>query len=361
MTSLVEDLVINVSLVISLIFIFMQFRWKNDESRLPTWSKVLLDGLSGGLMGVALMRFSIEFSGETIADFRYLPIILMVLFVGRRQALISTILIAAGRFVYSVDTMAYIALAAIAVLYIGLVSIDEFMKHYTRLAVKSSVMILFATSLYTAVFLYRVQWLTLYYPLYAVYWIVSLSGGLFAVFFMNYIRATEYLLRKYEIEATVDYLTGLKNVRTFNRTFSQLKKEAQHDGKEISLVMIDIDRFKSINDRYGHAAGDFILMELAGLLQSAFGKEAHVFRKGGEEFAILLADKTLEETRVLTEACRAKVEQHAFGINDQTEIYTSISAGIGQYPFAVAELDQLIHFADGKLYRAKQKGRNVVC
>ncbi|EXJ23456.1 Response regulator, GGDEF domain protein [Alkalibacterium sp. AK22] len=361
MSSLLEDLVINVSLVISLIFIFMHFRWRNDESRLPGWSKMLLDGLSGGIMGVILMRFSIELAGETIADFRHLPIILMVLFVGRRQALISTALIGAGRFLYSVDTMAYVALAAVAVLYIGLVSIDALMKDHSGLAIKSSVMILYATFLYTVVFIFRVQWLTLYYPLYVVYWIVSLSGGLFAVFFMNYIRATEYLLRKYQIEASVDYLTGLKNVRTFNQTFSQLKRQIGPERKELSLIMIDIDHFKSINDRYGHAAGDFILIELAGLLQSAFGKQAHVFRKGGEEFVVLLADKTLEETWVLTEACRAKVEQHAFGINDQTEIYTSISAGISQYPLTVAELDQLMPLADKKLYRAKQKGRNVVC
>lgn len=356
MYGLLEDLMINVSMVITLIFLFMKARWGNRQEISSAW---LIDGVAGGLMGMILMHFSIDVAQGTIADFRYIPIVLLILFVGRKSALISTIIIALGRFLISVSLSSYIALAVSVFLFIGLLVIDQW-KMDAKLMDKAFMMIAYSAFLYTAVLINRVTDTTVLYPLVALYWIISVAGGLLAVFFMNYVRTTEYLLRKYEIESTVDFLTGLKNARKFDQMFNRYKNQALASGDVLTVAMIDIDNFKQFNDTYGHAAGDFVLMEMAQIFERILGKEAYVFRKGGEEFVVLFPSVPFGRVITLMESCRKQVEQHPFEINDYTKVCSTISVGISQYPSTVPDISQLADAADRKLYRAKDSGRNVV-
>lgn len=359
MTGLLEDLLINVSLVITLIFLFMKARWSNRQEINAGRLAWVLDGVAGGLMGMLLMHFSIAVAQGTIADFRYLPIVLLMLFVGRKSALISTIIIAIGRFFISVSLSSYIALVVSIFLYIGLLVIDEW-KMDAKLMDKAFMMIVYSSFLYTAVLINRVTDTTILYPLVILYGIISVAGGLFAVFFMNYVRTTEYLLRKYEIESTIDYLTGLKNVRKFNHIFNHYKKQAVSSDQPLSIAMIDIDHFKKLNDTHGHAAGDFVLMEMAQIFEDILGKDAYVFRKGGEEFVALFPSAPFGRVVTLMEQCRKRIEDHPFAINDYTKVFSTISVGISQYPSTVREINQLNVVADEKLYRAKNNGRNVI-
>lgn len=355
----IEDLLINVSLVITLIFIFMKARWGKGEETFFGLKAWLVDGLAGGAMGMLLMHFSIAVAQGTIADFRYLPVVLLMLFVGKKSALISTIIIAGGRFLFSVSLSSYIALAVSVFLYIGLLIIDQWKKD-ARMRDKAIMMILYSSFLYTAVLINGVTDASILHPLVVLYGVISVAGGLFSVFFMNYVRTTEYLLRKYEIESTIDYLTGLKNVRHFNHVYKRYQKQAETTGQSLSVAMIDIDHFKLVNDTHGHAAGDFVLLEMAQIFESILEKDAYIFRKGGEEFVALFPAVHYGRVITLMEACRKRVENHPFEINAYTKVFSTISVGIAQYPSTVSEKTELIEKADQKLYRAKQKGRNVV-
>lgn len=359
MHGFLEDLLINVSLVITLIFIFMKARWGKGEDTFFGLKAWFVDGLAGGLMGMLLMHFSIAVAQGTIADFRHLPIVLLMLFAGKKSALISTIIIAAGRFLFSVSVSSYIALVVSIFLYIGLLVIDQW-KREAGLKEKAVMMILYSSFLYTAVLITRITDTSILYPLVILYGVISVAGGMFSVFFMNYVRTTEYLLRKYEIESTIDYLTGLKNVRKFNHIYKHYQKQAASTGQSLAVAMIDIDHFKKVNDTYGHAAGDFILMEMAQIFESVLEKDAYVFRKGGEEFVALFPSASYGRVVTLMEACRKRVEHHPFEINDYTQVFSTISIGISQYPSTDTESSELIEIADQKLYKAKQRGRNVI-
>lgn len=359
MYGLMEDLLINVSLVITLIFLFMKARWGNRQEISSGHSAWIMDGVAGGLMGMLLMHFSIAVAQGTIADFRYLPVVLLILFVGRKSALISTVIIAIGRFFISVSLSSYIALIVSIFLYIGLLVIDQW-KMDAKLMDKALMMIGYSSFLYTAVLINRVTDTSILYPLVILYWIISVAGGMFAVFFMNYVRTTEYLLRKYEIESTIDFLTGLKNVRKYNQVFNHYKKQSLASEDVLTVAMIDIDHFKKLNDRHGHAAGDFVLMEMAKIFEEILEKEAYVFRKGGEEFIALFPSTPFGRVITLMEQCRKRVEHYSFEVNDYNKAFSTISVGISQYPTTVSEINQLTEKADEKLYRAKEKGRNII-
>lgn len=360
MFSLLEDLIINLSLVISLIFIFMKIRWGRNQKKLPFNLSVFLDGLCGGIMGIVLMNFSVKLSQGTIVDFRYIPIILMVLFIGNGAAVISTFFIGFGRFLFGISLSGILTFFISLVLLAGLVTIKNYWKTDDRLLYKATLMTTFATILYTSVFIISEPNLHLFSPVLIQFSFFSIIGGVSAVFIMNYLRTSEYLLRKYEIESATDFLTGLKNVRKFNQILDYYSKKAKASGTALSVAMIDIDHFKSINDEYGHAAGDFILMEMSRLFEEVLSKDAYVFRKGGEEFAVIFPAAKFGKVITLMERCRKRVENYPFEINEHTKVFSSVSIGICQYPSTVDAVENLSDRADEKLYRAKEKGRNVV-
>ncbi|MCC5894286.1 MAG: diguanylate cyclase [Alkalibacterium sp.] len=338
----------------------MKLRWGRNQKKLPFHFSAILDGLCGGIMGVVLMTFSVELSQGTIVDFRYIPIILMVVFIGNGAAAISTLLIGFGRFIFGISLSGMLTFFISLLLLAGLMSLNTFWKTDGRLLYKASLMSALATALYTTVFIVSEPNLHLFSPVLMQFSFFSIVGGVSAVFLMNYLRTSEYLLRKYEIESSIDFLTGLKNVRKFNQLLDHYSSKAKLTGSSLSVAMIDIDHFKSINDRYGHAAGDFVLMEMSRLFEEVLSKDAYVCRKGGEEFAVIFPAAQFARVITLMERCRKRVENHPFEISDYSKLFSSVSVGISQYPSNVSTVDELCDKADEKLYRAKEKGRNIV-
>ncbi len=172
-------------------------------------------------------------------------------------------------------------------------------------------------------------------------------------------RAEEKLLRL----AATDGLTGLANRRAF---FGALEREiarsARH-GSPLSLAILDVDRFKEVNDRYGHDAGDEVLRELARLLLRGIRKEDFLGRIGGEEFGVLLPETMGDLAFAAAERLRRLVGQHAFPVDSGRERHTlHLTVSIGVAPF-LGKGDSARHFyrrADGVLYGAKTSGRNGV-
>lgn len=162
----------------------------------------------------------------------------------------------------------------------------------------------------------------------------------------------------YEL-ATRDSLTGLDNRYQFRTHLKHNVDRARRNGLPLSLMMIDADHFKSVNDRHGHDIGDKVLIHLARTIESCCRASELCARWGGEEFAVLMPDGDKHAAFALGERIRLAVEgnplRHAGG-----SIYLSVSIGCAELGLA-DDLDQFFRNADQNLFKAKQMGRNRVC
>jgi diguanylate cyclase (GGDEF)-like protein len=160
--------------------------------------------------------------------------------------------------------------------------------------------------------------------------------------------------------ATMDPLTGLYNRRHFLELLErELARTASH-GRSLSLLIIDLDHFKSINDRYGHPAGDAVLKQVAASLQAHAPGEVIVARIGGEEFAAVLPEQEIAEASAFGERLCAAISALDLAEPAGTRKVT-VSIGVASWASTMASLVDLLRAADAELYRAKQTGRNRVC
>lgn len=157
--------------------------------------------------------------------------------------------------------------------------------------------------------------------------------------------------------ANVDGLTQIFNRRFFEDKLPEKIAEASRYGGSLSLLMIDIDKFKSINDDFGHLLGDEVLKQVALLLKGALRKVDLLCRYGGEELAVIAPATEGKNALALGEKLRKSIAEHSFpGIPRPV----TVSIGVAEYPVHGATRDALVGFADAALYRAKQAGRNRV-
>ncbi len=159
--------------------------------------------------------------------------------------------------------------------------------------------------------------------------------------------------------ATRDPLTGLFNRREALRRIGQEHSRAGRLSKLLSVVMIDIDRFKEINDAHGHAAGDDVLQELSRRIRGVVRDYDIVCRYGGEEFLVATPEADGEIAQAIAERLRCAVEGIAITVGDGSAIRFTISAGVAQWKEGES-VEQLIARADAALYKAKAAGRNRV-
>lgn len=169
------------------------------------------------------------------------------------------------------------------------------------------------------------------------------------------------LLEKLERQATRDYLTGLYNRRHFMERGESELAHAKRYGHPLSLLMLDIDRFKNINDAHGHKIGDIVLQQLAVILRNSFREVDIIGRIGGEEFAVLLPETELARATEVAERLRKNVAEADLTQATGLPLRFTISIGVAALNGKDVSLDRLLEFSDMALYDAKQGGRNKVC
>lgn len=172
-------------------------------------------------------------------------------------------------------------------------------------------------------------------------------------------RQLEDMLTRVESLAIMDPLTGLYNRRRFETIFAIEFKRSQRYKLPLSLLMIDIDHFKKVNDTLGHQDGDTVLRELAQVIQSTIREVDTAARWGGEEFMVLSPNTTKENGLRAAERVRNAVFNHAFtGMKNKK---VTVSIGVAGIPDPVIDTrDKMLHAADLAMYRAKENGRNRV-
>ena len=160
---------------------------------------------------------------------------------------------------------------------------------------------------------------------------------------------------------TQDGLTNVFNKRYLVDAVSREFERSQAYGRDLSVVLMDIDFFKGFNDNYGHLAGDEVLQEFASRIDQECGPNRIFARFGGEEFAILMVETALEEATEFAETLRNKIASQMF-LCCNYELKVTASFGVAQYdPNLHTIFSDLLENADQRLYRAKSDGRNQVC
>ncbi len=163
-----------------------------------------------------------------------------------------------------------------------------------------------------------------------------------------------------EQQARIDYLTGLANRRHFMEKASIELARVSRYNSQLSLIIMDIDHFKIINDTYGHQTGDKVLEKLSEVCRHALREADIIGRIGGEEFAILLPETPTLQAYESAERLRELIAAAEVYVENGTPFHFTISIGISNTANNILKLDQLLHMADLALYEAK-KERNKVC
>jgi diguanylate cyclase (GGDEF)-like protein len=191
--------------------------------------------------------------------------------------------------------------------------------------------------------------------------VISVAAGLALVTLFVYLtaRLRDREARLHEIART-DPLTGVSNRRRFLEVFAVEFERAQRYGGELSCVMLDLDHFKSINDRYGHVVGDRVLVAAAEAFRSSLRTADVIARWGGEEFALLLPHTNLAGAQAVAERCRRTLEEAVIA-TEGVEVGVTVSVGVSGFPGdGLDSPDSLMRSADAALYEAKSRGRNRV-
>ncbi len=173
------------------------------------------------------------------------------------------------------------------------------------------------------------------------------------------IRKQEEELAKLSVDAAHDHLTRIGNRRSFDKRLLEELARFQRHGQLFSVILLDIDHFKKVNDEYGHVAGDRILRAVAGLLNEEKRTADFLARYGGEEFAMILPETKLAKAAYVADKARKKLENAVLNYEGQP-IKVTTSAGVAEVSEGDKEPSPLLKRVDEALYLAKKGGRNQV-
>jgi len=353
-----QDLFVNAAILIAFISLLQQFF--KDKAVGAGWFNAtkLQIGLVTALLAVLLMVYTVQVTDTIIMDFRNIPIIIAAVYAGLPAAILPAVAIGVFRIINYGISMASIIACLIAISIglgcglIALMNISRKMKWiYSVLFALLNSTVGFSLVLKSSPILPQ---LLLFY---------SLGFILLALFTQKYIEFMLKTTKGYQIlkkSATIDFLTGLTNIREFDVRFNQIMNSAQRQDRKVSLLYIDIDYFKKVNDTHGHANGDRVLKELAAIFKRECRSYDVISRYGGEEFVVLLDDCPVADAVQIAERIRSAVEQHRFMLTDGQVIQITVSIGVATYLNRNENYKEIIEEADTALYEAKRSGRNRV-
>jgi diguanylate cyclase (GGDEF)-like protein len=161
--------------------------------------------------------------------------------------------------------------------------------------------------------------------------------------------------------STHDSLTGCLNHRQFIMDFDREFSRVNRYKDNLSLLMVDLDHFKSVNDSYGHPAGDVVLQNVAEAMGTQLRASDTLYRYGGEEFVVLLPETDRRGALTVAESIRCKVADTAIVMDGQQTVTITVSIGMACFPQDTQDRDDLLKKADQAVYSAKNNGRNRVC
>jgi diguanylate cyclase (GGDEF)-like protein len=152
-----------------------------------------------------------------------------------------------------------------------------------------------------------------------------------------------------------DELTGVGNYRSLHERLAEEIGRHRRHGRELALILLDLDGFKAVNERFGHLEGDRLLAEIGVALRDEVRAEDSVFRQGGDEFAVIVPEANAEEAEEVAARLRDRVRRRGFGSDEERPV--SAATGFAMFPADGATADALLGFADADLFNAKRERR----
>ena len=318
----------------------------------------ITNGILSGIFGCVLMLFSVPISNQVILDFRYIPVVIMAIYVSSYAAAETAIIMGLFRLAYFGINEASVS-AFFVIIMLGIVSgaIGR-----TKLSIRDKWILCIGFSIIVAGY-------SIYTLIYETenrsYVLLVFLSGLVSVsvlmyYFLEFLNKFNIKIESIRNDAEKDYLTGLKNPRQFDKILKSHLNTDTGAGKEMALLYIDIDHFKKINDQYGHSSGDIVLKELGMIFKNLARSQDIISRRGGEEFTMLLVDCQLEQAVAVAERIRSAVENSEFRLSEQCSIHITVSIGVAALEPSIPDGVKLLEQADKALYQAKETGRNKV-
>jgi diguanylate cyclase len=356
---LVKDLIVNGSLIISFLFIAFQLTKNNNFSTTSNIKFRFMAGIVGGVFGSFLMLFAIKVSDTIIVDMRNIALIIATICGGWVTSLVSVIIMVLFRVgVYGYNLASITATIVLIILCITCISILKLIKSTFKQKYWCMIIVsLFYTFIAFSILIDNKEKLI---NLFFCYGIIFLVIAYFSYHVMTYLQRSNEMFRRYKKESGIDFLTGLCNYRKFDELFNKQIKIVNEGNEDLSVLAIDIDHFKKVNDTYGHTEGDKVLQKLAVILKSTSRHFDIVARCGGEEFAVLLLDCTYQKALEIAERIRSTVEKETFFHSKGIMFNITISIGVATFPESTENINKLLQQADDALYEAKRAGRNRV-
>ncbi|HBU81497.1 MAG TPA: GGDEF domain-containing protein [Paenibacillus sp.] len=327
----------------------------------PSMRVQMIGGLLFGIYGTVLMNYSFPLNETTIVDLRHLAIVTAAVYLGGFASVISGLVISILRILMFGMSSAAID-AAFVMTIIGLSGVYFAYAPWSRLT-KIITMNLLGMTLIFVILMLNTSSMNSLMKVYPLQITISFVGGIFIYFIAEFINKSNEMLFLLERKASTDHLTNLSNRRQFEKSLELELERARETKQKLSLLVIDIDRFKKVNDTFGHSSGDAVLKQLGQLLIKHARSADIVSRNGGEEFAILLLDCGHHQAMAIAESIRQAVEKYLFALPDGNTIRLTISIGVAVFPDHCDDRDDNDFFeqADRALYEAKNTGRNRVC
>lgn len=356
---LLKGLFINASILVSFIFISGEFFRENELKHFALLKIRLLGGIIGGILGSALMFFSVQVSSTFILDFRQLALVSVSIYGGLLSTVIAGLIIGFVRlFFIGITETSLIGFVTALIIAIGCGLIS---KMRIKEKIKWICMLAYCLAISLMVHCMLLKDFYLLVKVFTPYGIGMCILTLVMYFCTCHIATSNKLIRRLREESRIDFLTGLNNVRSFDALFSNAIEVAKQNHESVSLLLIDVDFFKKVNDTYGHMAGDAVLKELALLIPKACRCFDIISRNGGEEFSVILLDCASKRALEIGDCIRKAVEEHSFILPDGREIHITVSIGVSTYRDTTTDIESLLEQADVALYKAKGSGRNRVC
>ncbi|WP_402877640.1 GGDEF domain-containing protein [Paenibacillus illinoisensis] len=353
---------INICVMITFMYISgIISKYYNIRVPFPSLRVQVIGGLLFGIYGTVLMNYSFPLNEDTIVDLRHLAIVTAAVYLGGLASVISGLVISILRIaIFGLSSPAIDA--GFVMTLIGLSGVYFAYASWSRLT-KIITMNLLGITLIFVILVLNSSSMNSLMKVYPLQMTISFVGGIFIYFIAEFINKSNEMLFLLERRASTDHLTNLSNRRQFEKSLELQLERARENRQKLSLLVIDIDRFKKVNDTYGHSAGDAVLKQLGQLLIEHSRSADMVSRNGGEEFAILLLDCGNHQALAIAESIRQSVEKYLFALPDGTTIRLTISIGVAVFPDHCDEQDDADFFeqADRALYEAKNTGRNRVC
>lgn len=358
MLAIISDLFINITILVALI-IFANQLFRDISSKITSEClRKAVIGTGFGIIGSITLIYSIHTINGFLIDFPNIAIILAAIYNSMPAAIVASLVINIFRmFHFGFDPInwANIIISISTAIGCGLIC---------RLQIKRWKKWLFSALCTMAIFILTtiliLPPLPFFYHMIVIYCSGTILVSIVLYDFMEYVIMTNRTYLEMKEAAYKDYLTGLNNFRQYDKLLNDAVQVSKENSQSLSILYLDVDYFKKINDTYGHLEGNRILKEVSNILRKCSRTQDIISRNGGEEFSIILVGCSLKQAIEVGERIRRNVEQHDFTTNTGEIIQVTVSIGISSFPDTTTQIDKLVEQSDAALYDAKKTGRNKV-